>query len=308
MQSSDGWFGDTYLFQIGDGKDVINDLGYGGTDAISFGAGINPSELPLHRVGQDLHFQVNANDHLSVKDWFSSSHQYIERIRFANSTTWNVGTILSTPIISAGSANADNLIGWQGIDSLEGGGGNDTLDGAAGNDIIDGGDGNDLITDNFGNNTLRGGAGNDTIRSRGTFAGGSGDDLLQSTDVWFGDTYLFQIGDGKDVINDLGYGGTDFIIFGSGINANMIWFRKSGTDLEVTRIGSTEGISITNWYASSFQQIERFRSADGKVLSKTNVDALVNAMAAFSPPSIGQTTLSDNYLGVLNPVIAANWL
>jgi hypothetical protein len=44
------------------------------------------------------------------------------------------------------------------------------------------------------------------------------------------------------------------------------------------------------------------------VLSKTNVDALVNAMAAFSPPSIGQTTLSDNYLGVLNPVIAANWL
>jgi Ca2+-binding RTX toxin-like protein len=308
LQSTDVWFGDTYLFQIGDGKDVINDLGYGGTDAISFGAGINPSELPLHRVGQDLHFQVNANDHLSVKDWFSSSHQYIERIRFANSTTWNVGTILSTPIISAGSANADNLIGWQGIDSLEGGGGNDTLDGAAGNDIIDGGDGNDLITDNSGNNTLRGGAGNDTIRSRGTFAGGSGDDLLQSTDVWFGDTYLFQIGDGKDVINDLGYGGTDFIIFGSGINANMIWFRKSGTDLEVTRIGSTEGISITNWYASSFQQIERFRSADGKVLSKTNVDALVNAMAAFSPPSIGQTTLSDNYLGVLNPVIAANWL
>jgi hypothetical protein len=279
-----------------------------GTDAISFGAGINPSELPLHRVGQDLRFQVNANDHLSVKDWFSSSHQYIEQIRFANGTTCNVDTILSTPIISAGSANADSLIGWQGIDSLDGGGGNDTLDGAAGNDIIDGGDGNDLITDNFGNNTLRGGAGNDTIRSRGTFSGGSGDDLLQATDVWFGDTYLFQIGDGKDVINDLGYMGTDSIIFGGGINANMIWFQKSGTDLEVTRIGSTEGVSITNWYASSFQQIERFRSGDGKILSNTNVDALVTAMAAFAPPSFGQTTLSLNYSSALNAVIAANWL
>jgi hypothetical protein len=76
----------------------------------------------------------------------------------------------------------------------------------------------------------------------------------------------------------------------------------------VTRIGSTEGVSITNWYASTFQQIERFLSGDGKVLSNANVDALVSAMAAFSPPSIGQSFLADNYLSVLNPVIAANWL
>jgi Ca2+-binding RTX toxin-like protein len=308
LQATDIWFGDTYLFQLGDGKDVINDFGFMGTDVISFGAGINPTELPLYRVGQDLRFQVNANDQLSVKDWFAGSHQYIEQIRFANGTTWNVDTILATPIISAGSANADNLVGWHGIDSLEGGGGNDTLDGAIGNDIIDGGDGNDLITDNSGINTLVGGAGNDTIRSRGTFSGGSGDDLLQATDIWFGDTYLFQLGDGKDVINDLGFMGTDTIIFGGGINASMLWFQKSGTDLEVTRIGSTEGVSITNWYASSFQQIERFRSGDGKVLSNTNVDMLVSAMAALSPPSIGQTSLSGNNLSVLNPVIAASWL
>jgi hypothetical protein len=57
-----------------------------------------------------------------------------------------------------------------------------------------------------------------------------------------------------------------------------------------------------------FQQIERFRSGDGKVLSNTNVDALVSAMAAFSPPLIGHNSLPSNYLSVLNPVIAANWL
>jgi Ca2+-binding RTX toxin-like protein len=292
MQASDVWFGDTYLFQIGDGKDVINDLGYMGSDAISFGAGISPSELPLHRVGQDLRFLINANDHISVKDWFSSRHQYIEQIRFANGTTWNVDSILSTPIVSVGSANADNLIGWQGIDSLIGGSGNDTLDGAAGNDILEGGDGNDLLIDYTGINSLRGGAGNDTIRSRGTFVGGSGDDLLQSSDVWFGDTYLFQIGDGMDVINDLGYSGIDSIIFGAGINADMLWLKKSATDLDVTIIGSTEGVKIKNWYTSSYQQIERFQFGDGKVLPITNVDALVSAMAAFSPSSIGHTSLS----------------
>jgi hypothetical protein len=102
--------------------------------------------------------------------------------------------------------------------------------------------------------------------------------------------------------------GIDYIIFGGGINANMIWFQKSGTDLEVTRIGSTDGLSIKNWYASSFQQIEHFRSGDGKVLSNTNVDALVSAMAAFTPPSFGQTSLSLNYSSALNAVIEANWL
>jgi hypothetical protein len=102
--------------------------------------------------------------------------------------------------------------------------------------------------------------------------------------------------------------GTDTIIFGGGINASMLWFQKSGSDLEVTRIGSIEGVRIQNWYTSSSQQIERFRSADGKVLSNTNVDALVKAMAAFDLPSVGQTTLSGNYLSALNPVITANWL
>jgi hypothetical protein len=76
----------------------------------------------------------------------------------------------------------------------------------------------------------------------------------------------------------------------------------------VTRIGSTEGVSITNRYVNSYQQIERFRSGDGKVLSKTNFDALVSAMTAFSPSLIGQTCLPTNYLTVLDPVIAANWL
>jgi Ca2+-binding RTX toxin-like protein len=200
------------------------------------------------------------------------------------------------------------MSGGGGNDSLFGGSGNDTLSGEAGDDLIDGGDGNDLITDHSGLNIMQGGAGNDIIRGRGTFAGGSGDDQLQAGDAHFGDTYLFQIGDGKDVINDFGYSGLDTIVFGGGINASMLWFRKSGADLEVTRIGSAEGISIKNWYTSVYQQIERFHSADGKILANTNVDALVRQMAAFSPPSLGQMGLSGDYSSALGAVISANWL
>jgi hypothetical protein len=43
------------------------------------------------------------------------------------------------------------------------------------------------------------------------------------------------------------------------------------------------------------------------VLLDAAVDALVDAMAAFSPPASGQTTLPTNYGKVLAPVIAANW-
>jgi hypothetical protein len=62
------------------------------------------------------------------------------------------------------------------------------------------------------------------------------------------------------------------------------------------------------WYVNSFQQIERFRSGDGKILSNTNIDALVSAMAAFSPTAIDQHSLPSNYPNALNQVIAANWL
>jgi hypothetical protein len=56
--------------------------------------------------------------------------------------------------------------------------------------------------------------------------------LLRASDAWFGDSYLFQIENSKDVINDFGYMDTDSIIFGGGIKANMFWFQRYGTNLE----------------------------------------------------------------------------
>jgi hypothetical protein len=43
------------------------------------------------------------------------------------------------------------------------------------------------------------------------------------------------------------------------------------------------------------------------MLLNSQVDALVSAMAAFSPPSAGQTSLPANYQSALNTVLAANW-
>jgi hypothetical protein len=53
--------------------------------------------------------------------------------------------------------------------------------------------------------------------------------------------------------------------------------------------------------------IEQFRTAEGRLLLDSKVDALVAAMAAFAPPAAGQTTLPPAYQTALSPVIASSW-
>ena len=65
--------------------------------------------------------------------------------------------------------------------------------------------------------------------------------------------------------------------------------------------------TITNWYAGNQYKVEQFKTADNKTLLSSQVDALVSAMAAFSPPPPGQTTLTPAQQSALSPVIAANW-
>ncbi len=340
--ASDFWAPDTYVFNLGDGKDTINDyggstaLGYGVglDDTLKFGTGITASAVTVSRIGNDMVFKVSATDQVTVKDWFANyGLQYIEQVQFADGTKWTVDTLRNMAISTVGTAAADTITGWDGKDVIDGGAGNDTLnagagndqvlgglgddkiDGGAGDDVIDGGDGNDTIIDAAGVNTIKGGLGNDTITGRGTIEGGKGDDVITAGDFWAPDTYVFNLGDGKDTINDyggstaLGYGAglDDTLQFGAGINSSQLWFRKVGNDLDVTRIGSTEGVVIKDWYSSKFQHVEQFKAADGKTLLDGQVDALVSAMAAFAPPAAGQTTLPADYQMALNPVIAANW-
>ncbi|QDX82780.1 hypothetical protein B9N43_00615 [Denitratisoma sp. DHT3] len=66
-------------------------------------------------------------------------------------------------------------------------------------------------------------------------------------------------------------------------------------------------MTILNWYSGSAYHIEKFQTNDGKFLLDTQVENLVQAMAAFSPPAAGQTTLPQNYRDTLAPTLAANW-
>ena len=95
--------------------------------------------------------------------------------------------------------------------------------------------------------------------------------------------------------------------FGAGIATDQLWFRQVSNNLEVSVIGTADKFTLNNWYLGNPYHVEQFKTSDGKMLLDSQVQNLVQAMAAFAPPAAGQTTLSAAYQTTLNPVIAANW-
>ncbi|AKJ26844.1 alkaline phosphatase [Caldimonas brevitalea] len=323
---------DTYTFARGWGQDTIlnYDSGTGKTDVIEFAADITPSDIKVTRSGTNLILSLaGSTDKITVSSYFTSdgtSLYKVEQIRFADGTTWDVGTVKTLAI--QGTAGADELYGYATADTLNGGNGNDTISAASGDDTVSGGsgddklygdDGNDLLDGDIGSDTLRGGngsdllvggVGNDTLygdAGNDTLDGGTGNDYLNGGAG--SDTYLLVRGTEADTVSDYDTlaGNTDVVQVGPNVAIDQIWFRRVGSDLEVSIIGTTDKTTIGGWYSASAYQVEQFKTADGKMLLNTQVNALVSAMAGFAPPAAGQTTLSADYQTSLNPVIAANW-
>lgn len=325
----------------GAGNDTLN----GGTGADSLVGGTGDDIYVIDNTSDKITENASEGNDLvqsSVK-WTLGTN--VEHLTLTGTSAINgTGNTLDNWLI--GNSAVNTLTGAAGNDTLDGGAGADSLVGGAGNDIyvIDNasdkitesasagtdtvqssvtwtlganlenltligasainGTGNTLsnvLTGNNANNVLNGGGGNDTYR------GGRGNDTLTSTVTASNDTYIWGRGDGADTLTDAG--GADQLSILSGVTADQVWFRHVGNNLEVSVIGSTDSFTISGWYTSSANQVETFKLADGnKTLTSGNVQKLVDAMAQFSPPTAGQTTLPANYQTMLNPVIASNWV
>ncbi|ENY71622.1 calcium binding hemolysin, partial [Aeromonas diversa CDC 2478-85] len=223
-----------------------------------------------------------------------------------------------------GGQGFDALYGYSGNDTLRGGEGNDTLTGGHEVDLLEGGEGDDVLIGgeptavNFRGvegDTLRGGAGNDLLQagnqwsSGRTYEGGTGNDTLMGSYVR--DTYLFNLGDGADVIIDESKGsGDDYndeLRFGAGIASDKLWFQRSDKDLRISVQGGADSITVSNWFAGAANQIETLVAGDGKRLLSSQVQALVDAMAAFNPPASGATSGQPGDQGELATLVSSSW-
>ena len=165
-----------------------------------------------------------------------------------------------------------------------------TLTGTTKADALTGKDGNDTLSGLAGNDTLAGGKGNDSL------IGGKGND-----------TYLFNRGEGQDVIvdSDSTWFNSDLLKVG-GATSKQLWLSKSGSNLDIKILGTTDKVTVQDWFASSNNRVEKITAGDGKSLSASKVNALVNAMASFTPPA-DATSLPANTPVAVTKLIARSW-
>ncbi|MCY1347779.1 RTX calcium-binding nonapeptide repeat (4 copies) [compost metagenome] len=305
---------DVYRFERGWGQDTVNnyDTSPSKVDAIEFGADIAVGDLQLSRYANDLMLKIKGRtDQITVSSYFSgdvAGSCRLEEIRFSDGSMLDIARVKQ--LVQQETDGNDWLYGYDVADVLSGGLGNDFLFGSGGNDLLDGGAGCDTLYGGTGDDTLQGGQGNDSLHGdagNDILIGGAGNDYL-SGDVG-SDVYRFGRAFGQDTLNNYhtDTNTLDQLVFADGITAGQLWFRKSGNNLDVSVIGTSDKVSISNWYSDSNYHLNQITSTDGKTLLESQVQNLVNAMAAFGVSAGGESNLTPNQRQQLEVVLAANW-
>lgn len=209
---------DTYIWNLGDGLDTIDDA-YG-TNKIVFGEGISAADLEFLSGPESIYdafIRVKGDPTQGIIYKNLYGKKYVTEISFADGSTLDISDIGPTFAVSApnqstsGTKFNDTIYGTDGEDTILGGNGNDTLIGNKGNDILNGEEGHN--------------------------------------------TYVWNIGDGLDRIRnglyfeeDYKAEGTSTIEFGEGISFSNIKFRGQGEELFIyVNDNDSEGIIITEY-------------------------------------------------------------
>lgn len=163
--TSNDYESDIFIFDRGDGRDVIFDVG-GTNDTVRFGPGLSPADVVFERSAIDGSNMVvkivGTGDQMVVTDQLSnSSTGQIENFEFSDGTVLSAAVVKQTILDNLQTAGNDVIKGYSGDDILQGGTGDDYLVGDFGNDtyIFNLGDGADSIEDGGGTDTIQFGTG-----------------------------------------------------------------------------------------------------------------------------------------------------
>ncbi|WBO24461.1 calcium-binding protein [Sphingomonas abietis] len=254
---------DVYLFDRGDGNDVIREKDAdgvgGGNDTLRFGTDVSKSDVQVTRVngGNDylLTLTNGGGTVLIAGGAGSDSANWIENIAFADGTVWTRDT-LDQSLVPFTDGD-DNIQGTNDSETLHGGGGNDVIAAYGGDDGVYGDDGNDTLQAGDGNDVLVGGTGNDRLE------GGSGTDL-----------YRYNAGDGDDSVFDYGGSRDNRLVFGPGISPDEVSFARTGDFNSISVIFTDQAGSIyldRQWWGDA--GVEYFDFADGTTWTEADIAA-----------------------------------
>lgn len=267
---------DTYLWSIGDGNDVIdemdpnNGIGENTIDTLAIGDGVYEHNVTFVRDGQNLKMLIQPDigdqAEITLQYWFGGEAFRPEVIRLANSQQLHINE-LDFPIF--GTYRSEYLSGSGGAELIYGLAGNDTIYGRYGDDHLVGGEGDD---------DLFGGQGNDT--------------------------YYWSFGDGNDRINNSDYQDSmdptsrDVLQFGEGITASDISFTMANYDLLVDvqqPDGSLSQVTLNSWYIDPDYRLDAMVLDSGEELDLSALKLTVSG-TEFDDELHG-SNLSDTLLG-----------
>ena len=284
---------DTYVRDLA--TDVITEALNAGTDtvlsALSYTLGTNLENLTL--TGAALNGTGNTLNNVLTGNAFNN--------------------------LLSGLAGSDQLDGGAGNDTLDGGLGTDSMTGGIGNDlfILDtsadtaleaSGEGSDTVrlaynvigltlidlNSDYGGNienvqvtgtglfNLTGNVDANSLTGNGSnniLSGNAGNDTLSG--LAGNDTFLFSLGDGQDLVKD-NSGSADKMLFDSGIDPLDLVISRQANDLRIAIHGSSDQITVENWYTSSVNRTETIQAGNGELLVSAQVDQLIQAMASFT--------------------------
>ena len=241
--------------------DTIWDYQYSSTesraDKIVFGEGITFENLTFKRNGDNLVITLfnDITQGIIINNQFYDDNRRIEYLEFADGTIKDLTKMGFT---------------YHQTDA------HDTISGTNYDDVIYGHGGNDTIHGNDGDDILIGGKGNDRLD------GGAGDD-----------TYIYNIGDGLDKIEDYQYGDEgrhDKIKFGEDITFEDLIFEQDGYDLNIFVKGDkTQGLQLHHQFYDEASRIEYLEFADGTIKDLTQMGF------TFQQSGLDDTVSGTNY-------------
>ncbi|TBO34225.1 calcium-binding protein [Aquabacterium lacunae] len=275
---------------------LLDQRGLQGLQTVKMAAGIKPEEVMIRESMNEIWVSLKDGSSRLRLDLDKAGGGSLHQVLFADGTHWD-GAELSAKIQRVTDGD-DTLRLRPDEHQLDGQGGHDHLFGVAGDTLI-GGAGNDQLSiwsspDDTAaqGGLLKGGSGQDALDGAGgadTLNGGTGSDWLRG-DVGR-DTYVFQRGDGQDVIEEFSWCNGDpsvtlaqevQIQLGDGIRQQDLHFvRTARGALEINvRDGGTgtgtDRITVQNYFignvSGSFIQL-----ADGSTLGTDEVDAYLAA-------------------------------
>ncbi|MCR5234948.1 MAG: DUF2974 domain-containing protein, partial [Lachnospiraceae bacterium] len=234
---------DTYIFNIGDGADLVDT--YAGTNDTWKGDKIKLNDVKAEDVeiqrknNQLILVNKKTDDRITINAYYNDSWHGIGNIEFADGTVWDHEYIGQYQLSYFGTDGNDTLTGY------------DTGFNYNTSEIFDGGNGNDIIRAGKGDDTLIGGRGDDSL------TGGAGSD-----------TYIFNIGDGNDLVDT--YAGTndtwkgDKIKFND-VKAEDVEIQRKNNQLILVNKNTDDRITINAYYNDSWHGVGSVEFADGTV-------------------------------------------